>query len=114
MYFSPAAAPNAAALAAALPAGPAWAAVCAQEPSVPSFCHSIITDADVDSASAEDLRVPAPSFRLLPSPSPRQLEASTKGCCLLLQDLLQSCSHWGRRIVEDVYYKIRQAQALVD
>jgi hypothetical protein len=51
MYFSPAAAPNAAALAAALPAGPAWAAVCAQEPSGPSFHHSIISDADVDSAS---------------------------------------------------------------
>jgi hypothetical protein len=34
--------------------------------------------------------------------------------CLLLQDLLQSCARGGRRIVEDMYYEIRRAEACVD
>jgi len=34
--------------------------------------------------------------------------------CLLLQDLLQSCARWGRRIVEDMCYEIRRAEACVD
>jgi hypothetical protein len=28
-------------------------------------------------------------------------------CCLLLQYLIQSCAHGGRRIVEDMCYEIR-------
>ena len=34
--------------------------------------------------------------------------------CLLLQDLLQSCAGWGKRIVEDMCYEIRRAEAGVD
>ena len=34
--------------------------------------------------------------------------------CLLLQDLLQSCSRGGRRIVEDMCYERRRAEAFVD
>jgi hypothetical protein len=34
--------------------------------------------------------------------------------CLLLQDLLQSCSRGGRRRVEDMCYERRQAEACVD
>ena len=34
--------------------------------------------------------------------------------CLLLQDLLQSCARGGRRIVEDMCYEIRRAEACVD
>ena len=36
------------------------------------------------------------------------------GCCLLLQYLIQSCARGGRRIVEDMYYEIRRAEACVD
>ena len=32
-------------------------------------------------------------------------------CCLLLQYLIQSCAHGGRRIVEDMFYTIRRAEA---
>jgi len=35
-------------------------------------------------------------------------------CFLLLQDLLQSCSRGGRRIVEDMCYERRRAEACVD
>ena len=35
------------------------------------------------------------------------------GSCLLLQDLLQSCSRGERGIVEDMYYEIRRAEACV-
>ena len=35
-------------------------------------------------------------------------------CCLLLQYLIQSCACGGRRIVEDMCYEIRQAEACVD
>ena len=35
-------------------------------------------------------------------------------CCLLLQDLRQSCSRGGRRIVEGMYYEIRRSEACVD
>ena len=35
-------------------------------------------------------------------------------CALLLQDLLQSCSRGGGRIVEDMCYEIRRAEACVD
>ena len=35
-------------------------------------------------------------------------------CCLLLQYLIQSCSLGGRRIVEDMCYEIRRAEACVD
>ena len=34
--------------------------------------------------------------------------------CLLLQDLLQSCSRGGRRRVEDMFYERRRAEACVD
>jgi hypothetical protein len=34
--------------------------------------------------------------------------------CLLLQYLVQSCARGGRRIVEDMCYEIRRAQACVD
>ncbi len=34
--------------------------------------------------------------------------------CLLLQNLIQSCSRGGRRIVEDMCYQIRRAEACVD
>jgi len=34
--------------------------------------------------------------------------------CLLLQELLQSCARGGRRIVEDMCYEIRRAEACVD
>jgi hypothetical protein len=34
--------------------------------------------------------------------------------CLLLQYLIQSCARWGRRIVEDMCYEIRRAEACVD
>jgi hypothetical protein len=34
--------------------------------------------------------------------------------CLLLQDLLQSCARGGRRIVEDMCYEIRRAEACAD
>ena len=34
--------------------------------------------------------------------------------CLLLQYLIQSCGRGGRRIVEDMYYEIRRAEACVD
>jgi hypothetical protein len=34
--------------------------------------------------------------------------------CLLLQDLLQSCAREERRIVEDMCYEIRRAEACVD
>jgi hypothetical protein len=34
--------------------------------------------------------------------------------CLLLQDLVQSCARGGRRIVEDMCYEIRRAEACVD
>ena len=34
--------------------------------------------------------------------------------CLLLQDLLQSCSRGGRRRVEDMCYERRRAEACVD
>jgi hypothetical protein len=33
---------------------------------------------------------------------------------LLLQDLLQSCARGGKRIVEDMCYEIRRAEACVD
>jgi hypothetical protein len=33
---------------------------------------------------------------------------------LLLQYLLQSCARGGRRIVEDIFYEIRRAEACVD
>ena len=37
------------------------------------------------------------------------------GCvCLLLQYLIQSCARGGRRIVEDMCYEIRRAEACVD
>jgi hypothetical protein len=36
------------------------------------------------------------------------------GCCLLLQYLIQSCASGGRRIVEDMCYEIRRAEACVD
>ena len=35
-------------------------------------------------------------------------------CCLLLQYLIQSCACGGRRIVEDMCYETRQAEACVD
>ena len=35
-------------------------------------------------------------------------------CVLLLQDLLQSCSRGGKRIVEDMCYETRRAEACVD
>ncbi len=35
-------------------------------------------------------------------------------CCLLLQYLIQSCARGGRRIVEDMCYEIRRAEACVD
>ena len=35
-------------------------------------------------------------------------------CVLLLQDLLQSCSRWGGRRVEDICYERRRAEACVD
>ena len=35
-------------------------------------------------------------------------------CCVLLQYLIQSCAHGGRRIVEDMCYEIRRAEACVD
>ena len=34
--------------------------------------------------------------------------------CLLLQYLIQSCARGGRRIVEDMCYEIRRAEAGVD
>jgi hypothetical protein len=34
--------------------------------------------------------------------------------CLLLQYLIQSCARGGRRIVEDMCYEIRRAEACVD
>jgi hypothetical protein len=34
--------------------------------------------------------------------------------CLLLQYLVQSCPRGGRRIVEDMCYEIRRAEACVD
>jgi hypothetical protein len=34
--------------------------------------------------------------------------------CLLLQYLIQSCARGGRRIVEDICYEIRRAEACVD
>jgi hypothetical protein len=38
----------------------------------------------------------------------------SSGCCLLLQDLFQSCSGGGMGIVEDMCYEIPQAEACVD
>ena len=35
-------------------------------------------------------------------------------CCLLLQYLIQSCARGGRRIVENMCYEIRRAEACVD
>jgi len=35
-------------------------------------------------------------------------------CCLLLQYLIQSCARGGRRIVEDMCYETRRAEACVD
>ena len=37
-----------------------------------------------------------------------------RGCCLLLQYLIPSCARGGRRIVEDMCYEIRRAEACVD
>jgi hypothetical protein len=34
--------------------------------------------------------------------------------CLLLQDLVQSCLHWGGGIWEDMCYERRRAEACVD
>ena len=34
--------------------------------------------------------------------------------CLLLQYILESCSRWGRGIVEDMCYERRRAEACVD
>ncbi len=34
--------------------------------------------------------------------------------CLLLQDLLQSCARGGRRMVEDMCYETRRAEACVE
>ena len=39
---------------------------------------------------------------------------NNQGCCLLLQYLIQSCARGGRRIVEDMCYEIRRAEACVD
>ena len=48
---------------------------------------------------------------------PRIVEAHCLGwdsrVCLLLQDLLQSCSRGGRGIVEDMCYERRRAEACV-
>jgi phosphoribosyl-dephospho-CoA transferase len=38
----------------------------------------------------------------------------TQRCCLLLEYLIQSCARGGRRIVEDMCYEIRRAEACVD
>ncbi len=35
-------------------------------------------------------------------------------CCVLLQYLIQSCARGGGRIVEDMCYEIRRAEACVD
>ena len=35
-------------------------------------------------------------------------------CCLVLQYLIQSCARGGRRIVENMCYEIRRAEACVD
>ena len=44
-----------------------------------------------------------------------QFESVLSECvCLLLQDLLQSCSRGGRGIVEDMCYERRRAEALED
>jgi hypothetical protein len=44
----------------------------------------------------------------------RTITAAVPVCvCLLMQDLLQSCAHGGR-IVEDMCYEIRRAEACVD
>jgi hypothetical protein len=40
--------------------------------------------------------------------------SGTRSCCLLLQYLIQSCARGGRRIVEDMCYEIRRAEACVD
>ena len=37
-----------------------------------------------------------------------------ESCCLLLQYLIQSCACVGRRIVEDMCYEVRRAEACVD
>ena len=42
------------------------------------------------------------------------LAALLRRVCLLLQDLLQSCSRGGRRRVEDMCYERRRAEACVD
>ena len=47
-------------------------------------------------------------------PKSKNLQGKGCVCVLLLQDLLQSCSRGGRRIVEDMCYEIRQAEACVD
>ena len=44
----------------------------------------------------------------------RRAESSELCVCLLLQDLLQSCSRGGRRRVEDMCYERRRAEAWVD
>jgi hypothetical protein len=62
-------------------------------------------------------------FRILTEPL-AQLNQHLEGClesgidgqmlCLLLQYLIQSCAREGRRIVEDMCYEIRRAEACVD
>ena len=44
----------------------------------------------------------------------REWRTCAKRVCLLLQDLLQNCARGGRRIVEDMCYEIRRAEACVD
>jgi hypothetical protein len=41
-------------------------------------------------------------------------ECERECVCLLLQDLLQSCSRGGRRRVEDMCYERRRTEACVD
>jgi len=45
---------------------------------------------------------------------PRPKCVFIKCCCLLLQYLIQSFARGGRRIVEDMCYEIRRAEACVD
>ena len=44
----------------------------------------------------------------------QQVRVFKRCCCLLLQYLIQSCARGGRRIVEDMCYEIRRAEACVD
>jgi hypothetical protein len=44
----------------------------------------------------------------------QRAEAGSSRCCLLLQDLLQSCVRGGRGAVEDMRYEVRRAEAGVD